>query len=55
MKVLTMHEKFEPLFKPNRPPEEMAKYDDPIYKAQLIKRMLSGEIVKTSEFGAKTL
>lgn len=54
MKVLTMHEKFEPLFKPNRPPEEMAKYDDPIYKAQLIKRMLSGEIVKTSEFGAKT-
>ena len=26
MKVLTMHEKFEPLFKPNRPPEEMAKY-----------------------------
>ena len=54
MKKLVMHKKFEPLFVPNRSAAEMVKYEDPVYKAGLIKRMLSGEVVKASEFGAKT-
>lgn len=53
-KQMIMLKAFEPLFKPNRPQNEIAKFDDPTYRRELISRMLKGEKVSAAEFGAKT-
>lgn len=52
--TITIPKLYQPLFMPNHKPSESAAFDSPEYRQQLIQRLLSGEEVDPSAFGAKT-
>ena len=52
--TITIPKLYQPLFMPNHKPSESAAFDSPEYRQQLIQRLLSGEDIDPSAFGAKT-
>ena len=52
MTELQFLDKYQPLIAPNHTPEESARLDSPEYRQGLIRRLLSGEEIDPSEFGA---
>ena len=55
MTELQFLDKYLPLIAPNHTPEESARLDSPEYRQGLIRRLLSGEEIDPSEFGAVTI